>query len=164
MTWRRSGRALWVSLMLAVVTGCGAAVSSETTAPERAADTIGDGSTVQSCQALLDSGWTAPEGEPSFMIDPETWVVEVGFDEDNTLTLDVLNDPACLKLPDIGGPLSRIIPEYEQIRIQECSDAVADVIAGKSPKKGPATGSLDALRQHVLEWCPASFADRLPPK
>jgi hypothetical protein len=149
--------------MLAAVTGCGSSTASDT-AVVKAGATSAPHEDIQSCQALLDSGWTAPEGEPSFMVDPETWLVEVGFDEENTFTVDVLNDPVCTKLPDIGGPLSRIMPEYERIRVEECTDAVDDVIAGRAPKKGPASGTVESLRQHVIEWCPSSFAEKLPPK
>lgn len=152
---------MWVAAMLLLVAGCGNAVGAESGGNQASAISA-EADAVQSCQALLDSGWTAPEGDPSFLVDPETWIVEVSFGEESTLLVNVSNDPTCFTLPDIGGPLSRVLPEYEQIRVDECTDAVASVIAGEVPKKGPATGSLEALRQHVLDWCPPSFADRLP--
>jgi hypothetical protein len=151
-------------LLLAALTGCGNGTASDHAAEAQVSETSTPHEDVQSCQALLDSGWKAPEGEPSFEVDPDRWLVEVGFDEENSFTVDLANDPACAKLPDIGAPLARIVPEYEQMRIEECTDAVEDVIAGRAPKKGPVTGTVEALRQHVIDWCPPSFAEKLPPK
>jgi hypothetical protein len=151
-------------LLLFAPTGCGGRTATDHAAATQASETSAPDEEVTSCEGLLDGGWTAPEGEPSFDVDPDTWLVEVGFDEENTFTVDLANDPACTKLPDIGVLLARIVPEYEQMRIEECTDAVEDVIAGRAPVKGPVTGTVDSLRQHVLKWCPASFAEKLPPK
>ncbi|WP_183095328.1 hypothetical protein [Nocardioides stalactiti] len=119
--------------------------------------------TVASCRSLLDAGWTAPPGDPSFEVDPTTWQVTVTLGNGSELQLDLDDDPSCAALPDIGGPLSRMIGNYERIRAEECADEVAAIRAGQVPSKGPATGTIDAMRDHVLAWCPSSFADQLPP-
>lgn len=145
-----------VLMVVASVSACGAT-------PDNTPQNLGGASPtskVQSCQSLLDEGWTPPRADPSFNVDPKTWIVDVEFDSERVLVLD-LQDPACEKLPDIGAPLAGIIPEYEVMREQECTDALADVLAGKPPTRGEVVGSLDALRQHVLTWCPPTYGERL---
>lgn len=118
-------------------------------------------SEVQSCQQLIDAGWTAPPIDPSFLVDPDTGITEVSFGEGETLRLDVVGDPACMSLPDIGGILSQLTGEYEQIRFEECTDAVEDIITGVAPTKAGQPANMEALRQHVLQWCPPDFSEQL---
>ncbi len=115
---------------------------------------------VVSCQALIDGGWSAPEGDPDLSYDPETGFVDVTFGAE-TLRVDLLKDPVCDQLPDIGALLARVSGDYEDMRVQECTQAVQDVANGMVPRKGDIVGDLDALRSHILEWCPASFTAEL---
>lgn len=117
---------------------------------------------VSSCQDLLDAGWVAPESEPNINYDPATGIAEVHLDASEPLLLDLANDKMCAFLPDIGGILSRVLPDYEAARLQECAEAVQAVVSGVVPRKGDiVVVDIDALRTHILEWCPPSFGNRL---
>lgn len=144
--------------LLASLTACTGAARDER--PRQAAPPRVE---VQSCQALLDQGWQPPLTDPAFDVDPATGITEVSFDADNTLTVDPVGDPVCGELPGIGGPLSRTVSQYDEIRQEECADSVSDVNAGRAPTKGEVVGSLDALRHYVVEWCPPAFAAQLAP-
>lgn len=116
---------------------------------------------VSSCQDLLDAGWVAPESEPNINYDPATGIAEVHLDAREPLLLDLANDEMCAFLPDIGGILSRVLPDYEAARLQECAEAVQAVVSGVVPRKGDIVVDIDDLRAHILEWCPPSFGDRM---
>lgn len=146
-----------VTIALSVLTGCGV----ESTETPGVASTVSADGQIQSCQSLIDAGWTAPPNDPSFAVDPETGVTDVSFGEGETLRLDVLGDPACVLLPDIGSTLSRVFGHYEQIRVEECTDAVQDLIAGEAPRKEGVPVDMNALRRHVLQWCPPAFGQQL---
>ncbi len=150
------------ALILAALTACGTdrtgaqdTVASETQAPN-------EGALVSSCQDLLDAGWVAPKSDPNINYDPATGIAEVSFGTSEPLVVDLANDEMCAFLPGLGGILSRVLPEYEAARIQECTDAVQVVVSGVVPRKGDVVvADIDALRAHILEWCPPSFGERL---
>lgn len=150
-----AGGALVIAFMLALV-ACGD--PADVTATARPFTDSGDPAT--DCQALLDSGWSAPETDPSIVWDPATMQAEVDFGSEGVLNLDV-SDPACLKLPDVGRLLSGLPADFSEAQIEECTAAVADVVSGQAPRKGELVGDLDALRRHVVEWCPARFGEAL---
>lgn len=160
----RLGMAATSVLLPLVVAGCGSGgtdmATGDAVAPQEAEPSKALAEP-QSCQTLIDSGWRPPATDPSVVLDPDTGIAEVSFDADTRLVVDVVNDPACANLPGIGQVLASSMTTYEQGRLQECTSAVEDVIDGVVPRKGEIVGSLDALRRHVLEWCPPQFAERL---
>lgn len=65
--------------------------------------------TVTSCEDLLDSGWAPPPGEPQLGYDPESGQATMSFDERPNLVVDLLDDPACKRLPVYGPILERTL-------------------------------------------------------
>lgn len=68
---------------------------------------------VTSCQKLLDSGWSAPVAEPEISYDPASGIAIIILG-DETLTLDVLNDDACKRVPTVGPLVKQLLKDAAQ--------------------------------------------------
>lgn len=119
-----------------------------------------DAGTVVDCQDLIDSGWTAPAGEPSVSWDPETRVASIAFGDEKPILLNV-DDTACAMIPDFELLLTRMLDNYEAGRIEECTQAVKDVPSGVAPTRDGVQGDIEALKAHVFEWCPPEFGQEI---
>lgn len=125
---------LWAVVVAVSVGGCGTGEPTDTAGGPAAASDRDPQHTdeqevpdVASCEALIDGGWSAPAGDPAFSYDPETGLVDVTFGPEETFRLDLLKDPFCDRLPDIGALLSRVSSDYELMRVQECTQGPGKV-------------------------------------
>lgn len=152
-------------LLAGSVGGCGAGNANPSTeATSGNADQYAEPEGVApllSCQALIDGGWSLPGADYDLNYQPDTGILDVNPGNGQSFRIDLLNDPACPQLPDIGPQFAEVQSDYEEMRVQECTQAVQDVVNGVVPRKGDIVGSMDALRAHIIEWCPASFATEL---
>ena len=57
--------------------------------------------------------------------------------------------------------LGRAIADEAKMRRSECAESVGLVQRGEAPTKNGIVGSLEALENHVREWCPAEFVDQM---
>lgn len=153
----RARLALLALLMAPVIAGCGAETSDDardssadsSVKPELAAE---EERQVDVCRDLIKEGWTAPETEPSITYDAETGVAEVSFtEEQDDLAVDLLNDPDCKDLPDIGPLLSRTRANHDEAMQQVCEDAKKSLAEGHVPEGEDMT--LEQLRTYVTESC-----------
>lgn len=114
------------------------------------------------CQALMDSGWKAPESAPDLDWDPASGEVTIRFGvDDESLRLNLIKDPDCGEVPVLGPILKGALEDYESGRHEECADAVQMLESGTPPEHGDVKGDLEALRKHVVEWCPKKYARQL---
>lgn len=117
------------------------------------------------CIELVEKGWTPGPGEPMLAYDAATGLAQFRFGEDRPVIIN-LYDPECMRIPDLALLIPRTVRNYEETRRSECEASVEKVRRGEVPVlNGPGgkqiIGSLEALRELVLEWCPPEYAGQL---
>ena len=71
---------------------------------------------VQSCKALLANGWMPPQGQDpdDLSWSPTTGVMEITFTDNASLTVNILEDKACQRLPVVGPLIKRALENQAQ--------------------------------------------------
>jgi len=119
---------------------------------------------VQDCGHLLDNGWHAPaDGEPDISWDPETGVAYISFGPDSEIVVNVLTDSQCALLPGLKTIIPNMIAGAEKDRATECAAEVQQILSGRAEIHGTPV-DLRKVRQHVLAWCPPSYAAQIEGK
>lgn len=63
---------------------------------------------VSDCETLLKEGWRPPEEEPDISWTPGSGVAVISFTE-TRLVVNVMDDPACQRLPGVGQMIKTIV-------------------------------------------------------